>query len=383
MPSTPPSNAASKEQAQEAEISRLNKIVKALMDHAERSTNAQGSDFSIFKTTIMLENQVRRRTEELEAALRENERINRALSESEAKFRGVVSQSLAGIALIEDGRLIYANPKLAEIFGYEDGEMLGITPNEIVAESDMELVIEQTRRRLSGEEDKVAYGFQGLRKNGTVIDIECHSSVMEIGCKPVFVSLMIDITERVRAEREVRALQDQLREQAIHDPLTGLYNRLPLNEFFDHELRAERRHSRPICIVLADIDHFKAVNDVYGHLAGDEVLKMFSGLIRHFYRASDIPCRYGGDEFLILLPNMPLEAACQRTENLRNALETTPVVYGTSQIRATATFGIAAFPQHGKTRDELIAAADRALYAAKERGRNQIGNFSLAMDRHA
>src|SRR5450755_1868808 len=100
-----------------AEIVRLNKIVKALMDRAERSTNVQGSDFSLFQTTVMLEDQVRRRTEELEDALHENDTINSALRQSEAKFRGLVSQSLVGIAIIEDGRFSYTNSRFAEMFG--------------------------------------------------------------------------------------------------------------------------------------------------------------------------------------------------------------------------------------------------------------------------
>jgi diguanylate cyclase (GGDEF)-like protein/PAS domain S-box-containing protein len=379
MPDAPHSGSASGDETLRAEIVRLNKIVKALMDRAERSTKVQGSDFSMFQTTIMLEDQVRRRTEELESASRENERITRALRESEARFRGLVSQSLVGIAIIEDDRFTYANPKLAEMFGYSVEEILHCGLLDIATESDRLIVAEHARRRLNGEVDRVSYVFRGMCKNGVAIDIECHSSVMEMGRKNLFIDLMIDVTERVRAEREVRALQDQLREQAIHDPLTGLYNRLPLNEFFDRELSLAKRHGQPISTVMGDLDHFKMVNDTYGHLAGDQVLRVFSDLIRHSYRASDIFCRYGGEEFLILLPGTALDVACERTEHLRKALDATSVVFGTSTIHVTASFGVATFPQHGQTRDTLIAAADRALYAAKDCGRNQIKSHSVLM----
>jgi diguanylate cyclase (GGDEF)-like protein/PAS domain S-box-containing protein len=379
MHDAPHSDCASADETLRAEIVRLNKIVNALMDRAERSTRVQGSDFSMFQTTIMLQDQVRRRTEELEAASHENEKIYRALQESEARFRGMVSQSLVGIAIVEDGRITYANPKLAEMFGNSVEEILHCSLLDIATESDKQIVAEQIRRRLNGEASHVVYTFHGLCKNGAVIDIECHSSVMEIGGKTLFIDLMIDVTERVRAEREVRALQDQLREQAIHDPLTGLYNRLPLNEFFDRELSLAERQRQPISTVMGDLDHFKIVNDTYGHLAGDEVLRVFSDLIRHSYRASDIFCRYGGEEFLILLPGTALEVACERTERLREALDVTSVVFGTSTIHVTASFGVAAFPQHGQTRDVLIAAADRALYAAKDCGRNQIKSYSVLM----
>jgi diguanylate cyclase (GGDEF)-like protein/PAS domain S-box-containing protein len=373
------SDRAEGERALRAEIVRLNKVVNALMDRAERSTSVQGSDFGRFQTGIMLEDLVQRRTEELEEAFRENEKIHRALRESEARFRGVVSQSLVGIAIIEGGRCTYANPKLAQMFGYSVEEIQRMTLTDVATARDSPSIAEQIRRRLGGQEDRAEFVFKGLRKDGVLIDIEAHSSVMQMGGKSVLISLMIDITERIRVEREIQALQDQLREQAIRDPLTGLYNRLPLNEFFDRELRMAQRRRRPISTVLVDLDHFKTVNDTYGHQAGDEVLRVLGDLIRQSYRASDIPCRYGGDEFLILVPDMALELACERTEHLRKALEETSIVHGTSLTHITASFGVATFPQHGDTRDALIAAADRALYTAKNCGRNQVKCYSPSM----
>ena len=110
------------EPALKGEIARLNKIVRSLMDRAERSTSVQGSDFSLFQTAVMLEEKVRSRTTELEAALRENEKITRALRESEVKFHGLVNQSLVGIIIMEDGKFSYANAKFNEIFGYSAEE---------------------------------------------------------------------------------------------------------------------------------------------------------------------------------------------------------------------------------------------------------------------
>jgi len=379
MAEAPGSSWASKELTLREEIARQQKMVRALMDRAERSTRVQGSDFGKFQTSIMLEDQVRRRTEELEAAFRENERMHRALRESESRFRGLVNQSLVGIITIEDGRCTYANPKLAEMFGYSVEEILHLSVRDIATESESQRIAEQMQRRLRGEVDRADFVFQGLRKDGTAIDIEAHSSVMETGGKSALISLMIDITERTRAEREVLALQDQLRELAIHDSLTGLYNRLPLNEFFDRELHMSERHHQSISVVMADLDHFKAVNDTNGHQAGDEILREFGNLIRQSYRASDIYCRYGGEEFLILLPDMPIEKACKRTEHLREALAASSVVYGGFPIHVTASFGIAAYPHHGRTREALIAAADQALYAAKHNGRNQVQSYSGQM----
>ena len=354
------------------EVVRLNKIIRALMDRAERNTSAQVSDFGMFQTTIMLEERVRRRTAELEAALREDEKTSRALRESEAKFRGLVSQSLVGIVLIEVGRFSYSNAKFDEIFGYSAEEVRGMGPLDTAVESDRGLVAEYLGKRLSGESDQLDYVFHGLRKNGAVIDVECHSSIMNVGNRSLIISLIMDISERTRTERAVQVLQEELREQSTHDALTGLYNRRFLDESFGRELLLAKRGGHPVSVILADLDHFKAVNDRNGHLAGDEVLRIFGTLLTTNARASDIVCRYGGEEFLLVLPGMTTEGAVERAEQLRQAMAATAVSHGQSRITVTASFGVATFPTHGGTTDELIAAADRALYSAKAEGRNRV-----------
>jgi diguanylate cyclase (GGDEF)-like protein/PAS domain S-box-containing protein len=360
------------EQAFRTEIFRLNKIIRALMDRAEHSTSVQASDFSLFQTAIILEEQVRRRTAELEAALRENEKITRALRESEAKFRGLVSQSLVGIAITQDGRFSYSNAKFDEIFGYSAEEVQELGPLDIATENDRPLVAENMRKRYSGEVERIDYVFRALRKDGTVIDVEIHSSAMEIGGKMALFGLVMDVTERTRAEREVQALQEKLREQSTHDALTGLYNRRYLEETLGRELILAERHGHPVSVIMGDLDHFKAINDCYGHLGGDEVLRVFGDLMKRNSRGSDIYCRYGGEEFLLVMPQMAKENAIERAEQLCATMASAPVCYGESQIAVTASFGVATFPRDGRTGDELIAAADSALYAAKAAGRNRV-----------
>lgn len=360
------------EQALKSEIVRLNKIVRALMDRAERSTSVQGSEFGLFQTAIMLEDQVHRRTAELEAALRENEKINRALGESEAKFRGLVSQSLVGIGIVENGKFSYSNAKFDEIFGYSSDEVRQLGPLDVASEDNRPVVMENIRKRLNGEVDQISYIFRGVQKNGTVIDIEIHSSAMEIGGKLALISLVMDVTERTRAEREVQVLQDRLRDESTRDALTGLYNRRYLEETLGRELILAERHGHSVSVIMSDIDYFKAVNDTYGHLGGDEVLRVFGTLMRRHARASDIYCRYGGEEFLLVLPQMTLDDAVDRAEQLRSAIAAAPVPYGSALIAVTASFGVATFPGDGRTIDALIGAADSALYAAKAAGRNRV-----------
>jgi diguanylate cyclase (GGDEF)-like protein/PAS domain S-box-containing protein len=360
------------EQALTGEIARLNKIVEALMDRAERSTHAQGSDFSLFQTTVMLEEQVSSRTSALEAALHEIEAVNRALQESEAMFRGLVSQSLVGIVIMKNAKFAYSNAKFDEIFGYSADEIRELGPIDLAIENDRPLVAENMRRRLSGEVDRVEYQFRGLRKTGAVIDVEVHSNAMEIAGKRVIIGLIIDVTERTRAAREVQALQERLREQSTHDSLTGLYNRRYLDEILDQELISAEDHDYPVSVIIGDLDHFKSVNDRHGHLAGDEVLRIIGRLMMKHARAGDICCRYGGEEFLLVLPRVAKDIALERAERLRGAMAAALIPYGELRIPVTASFGVATFPRDGRTGDELISAADSALYAAKASGRNRV-----------
>ena len=369
----------------DSEITRLNKIIRVLMDRTERSMSAQGSDFGLFQTTILLEQQVRLRTAELNAALLENERITRSLSASEAKFRRVVDQSLVGIATIENGKFTYSNAKFDEIFGYGANEVRDLGPIDLVVECDRDLVAEAIRKRLGGEVDEVAYFFQGLRKDRGRVDIECHGSAMDLLGRRVLVTVVSDITERTCAERKVRALQEQLRDQANHDALTGLCNRRCLEDSLARELACAARTHDPVSIILGDLDNFKSVNDRYGHLAGDEVLRAFGELLTRQTRGTDINCRYGGEEFLVVLPGMTHETAFERAEHLRREIAVARVRYHTTEIALTASFGVATFPRHGITVDELIAAADDAMYAAKAAGRNRVvlnpGEASGSADR--
>jgi diguanylate cyclase (GGDEF)-like protein len=228
------------------------------------------------------------------------------------------------------------------------------------------------RKRLSGESDRLHYVFHGLRKDGAVVDIECHSSMTRAGGRQLIISVIMDISERARAERAVKVLQEELREQSNHDALTGLYNRRFLEDSFGRELLLAARGGHPVSIIMGDLDHFKAVNDKYGHLAGDQVLRTFGALLTSNARASDIICRYGGEEFLLILPGMTKEGARQRAEHVRQALEAAIVSHGHCRIAVTTSLGIAAYPGDGRTADELIAAADGALYAAKAQGRNRV-----------
>lgn len=176
---------------------------------------------------------------------------------------------------------------------------------------------------------------------------------------------------------EIRSLQNQLSEQANRDPLTGLYNRRYLDATMDRELARCRREGQPLSVMLIDIDHFKRVNDTWGHQAGDEVLRHLADMLN--VRSSDIASRYGGEEFLVLLPGMPQSVAIERAEQYRKSFEAGVVRFGEFRIHATLSIGIACYPEHARTAEELVRNADQALYRAKAGGRNRVNVSELAV----
>ena len=168
-------------------------------------------------------------------------------------------------------------------------------------------------------------------------------------------------------------LRASLEEQAIRDPLTGLYNRRHFEGTLEDEIRHADRTDRPLSVIMADIDYFKAFNDRYGHGAGDEVLKAVGKLMNSTFRVRDIPCRHGGEEFVIILPETYLVDAAARAERLVEQVRDLSVDLANGLLEMiSVSVGVAAYPEHGATPWLLVRRADEALYRAKEEGRNRV-----------
>jgi diguanylate cyclase (GGDEF)-like protein len=168
-------------------------------------------------------------------------------------------------------------------------------------------------------------------------------------------------------------LQETLRQQAIRDPLTSLFNRRYMEESLEREIRRAARGGTPVGIIMFDIDHFKRFNDTYGHDAGDTLLKAVASFLKAHVRGEDIPCRYGGEEFILILPGAPLEVSVQRAERLREGVKALEVAHdGQGLGRITASLGVALFRDHGTTGEAVLHAADVALYRAKQGGRDRV-----------
>ncbi len=175
------------------------------------------------------------------------------------------------------------------------------------------------------------------------------------------------------ANIELSSMNERLQQLAITDPLTGLFNRRALEQALSLEVTRQKRGRRPFSLMMIDVDHFKKLNDTFGHAAGDEVLRGLARLVPQSLRASDIVARVGGEEFVVLLLDTELAQAAIAAEKVRVAMRGASFAGPGEQLlgRVTVSIGVASWPRHGESADAVLAAADRALYAAKDGGRDQ------------
>ena len=179
-------------------------------------------------------------------------------------------------------------------------------------------------------------------------------------------------TDLLRAAAKSLGAAIELRERAVRDPLTGLFNRRFLDELLEHELARARRDQTPLSVVMVDIDHFKDVNDVYGHAVGDEVLSVVSAQLLENSRRADTVARVGGDEFVLVLPNSTLEVAVECAERLRMSVREATGASPNLAEAVTVSAGVASLIDWEDVDDDLVAAADRAMLAAKRAGRDRV-----------
>ncbi len=167
-------------------------------------------------------------------------------------------------------------------------------------------------------------------------------------------------------------LRESLRQQSIRDPLTGMFNRRYMEESLEREISRAARAGRPLAVIMIDIDHFKHFNDMSGHAAGDAVLRELGALLRSEVREADIACRYGGEEFALIMPDASVEIALKRADKLREDVKRLDVRHGGRLLGPiNISLGVAEFPRHGPTGDAVLKMADVALYRAKQAGRDR------------
>jgi diguanylate cyclase (GGDEF)-like protein len=186
------------------------------------------------------------------------------------------------------------------------------------------------------------------------------------------VGRMSDLQLKLKEQlSQIELLQSQLQKQAIRDPLTGLFNRRHMHESLERERSRAQRTNTSVSVMILDLDQFKQINDTHGHLAGDMMLESIGNIIRENIRAEDIPCRYGGEEFLLVMPGSGIEMALECSERIRKKIQLFRMPHQGMELSITASIGIAVFPIHASSMNELLMLADQALYQAKGMGKNR------------
>lgn len=271
--------------------------------------------------------------------------------------------------------MLFVSDGCIDLTGYQPGALVN---NRQLSFAD--LMDEATNERLQTEvkaalerDEPFSVEYSMIRKDGTEVWVwERGRGVLEDTGETVLEGIVLDISDR-------KALENELEELATRDSLTGLFNRRELSRIMEEELERARRYQRSMAILWIDFDHFKDINDTFGHAAGDSVLKSVSKLLLESVRTVDSVGRFGGEEFVIVLPEMEVAEARDTADRLRRQVGSLQHPLGDgSTVPLTISVGVAVYPIHGLTVPDLCAAADKAMYRAKERGRNCVSMAHLS-----
>ena len=218
------------------------------------------------------------------------------LIEAEAKYRSLIENSLVGVYILQDGKIVYVNPRLCEMSGYSFDELIGLEITEFIYPEDLPLVKENISKRFQDEVGSVTYEYRAIRKDKSVITLELFGSKIVYNGSDAIIGTVIDITERKNTEKMIKHM-------AYHDQLTDLPNRYLLREKLNEAIIDSRQNNCHFTLLFLDLDRFKAINDTMGHEVGDRVLIEIAERLKACVNERDIISRYGGDEFSILLPD--------------------------------------------------------------------------------
>ncbi len=305
--------------------------------------------------------------------------VHQVLQRHELEQRAQILQQIvenaseAIISMKEDGQILTANRAVETTFLYRPEEVIGQPFTLLFPEDRPD---QQARGMLAT--GAAGNSWQGelpaRRKDGSVFPSQMSCSVLRdrSGRTRCLIGIVRDVTER-------RQFLDQLKHLSITDNLTGLYNHRFFHERLRYEFARARRYGEQLGCIMIDVDFFKTVNDTYGHLLGDEVLKSLAGIVSRATRAVDLVARYGGEEFALLLPNTDLEGAARCAEHIWESVGTTEIRTRQGALRLTVSAGVAALADDMKDEEELCRRADGALLIAKRRGRNNVCVWDSAL----
>ncbi|WP_300672365.1 sensor domain-containing diguanylate cyclase [Desulfoluna sp.] len=287
------------------------------------------------------------------------------LKESRERFRCLQEASFGGVIIHERGRIIDCNKTLADITGYSQEELVGMDGQTLISP---EYQLQAKSNILAGQEKP--FDAMGIRKDGTPFPIEVKGRILSLHGRMVRMAEIRDITERKKSEEEREALiatldraNKKLSELSTIDALTGLYSKGHIIPLLDHEFKKSKRTHRPATLILADIDGFTHINQIYGHPFGDRVLQRISRLLLACVREVDLVGRFGGDEFLILLPDTDLGASEKVTGRIHSSLR--ELSWRTPDFSATLSMGVAEYDPDRN--NDPLKEADRRLSKTRKK----------------
>ena len=289
-----------------------------------------------------------------------------SLGRVRGRFESAFSNAPIGMALIDmNGRWLQVNNALCRITGHEESELKAKTLRSFTHPDDIDLDVPLLRQLLDGEISSYQIEKRCLHAWGQFVWMMITVSLVrdEEGRALYLIMQFQDISERKELAGRLEYLVD-------HDFLTGLYNRRHFEQELAHEVDRAARYGSPGAVLLIDVDNFKTVNDTFGHMAGDDLLKGIAGLLKHRMRHTDILARVGGDEFAVLLPQTNATQATAVADDFVKALDKQAAMLANQSIRITASVGVASFDDISDA--EVLARADVAMYAAKQAGRNRF-----------
>jgi diguanylate cyclase (GGDEF)-like protein/PAS domain S-box-containing protein len=267
---------------------------------------------------------------------------------------------------LDGPRIEYANPALEKFMGYRAGDLIGQSTSILHGPDTDPATLKRIRAALhKGKGIRTEILHYGKDGQAHWLDMNVTPLRDATGVLSHFAFFARDI-------HHVKMIEQQLAKLALIDSLTGTLNRPALHQQADKEFTRSKRYHRPLSVIMLDIDHFKQVNDRYGHQAGDQVLQIFAEACQEIIRSTDLLGRVGGEEFAILLPDTPSKAACHLAERLRQRITKYPYLAGDMLIEVTASLGVAELQPGDADFKALLQRADEALYLAKHGGRNQV-----------
>lgn len=305
----------------------------------------------------------------------EKKLLEKSLATSMIRFEAIVESAYDGIITIDEKHHIkLINEAAIQMFGYSQEEISGKSIDKLLPQkyrkNHAAYINGFSASQADSRQMQTRASVRGLNKNGYEFPVEITISKIRVGES-------IEIIATIRDLSEKNKLMDELLVAAQKDYLTNLFNRRHFSEVINNEITRSKRFKRGFSLFMIDIDYFKNINDLYGHECGDLALMNISKLMQQNIRETDIACRWGGEEFLILLPETNLEPACYLAEKIRHLIEEFSFSYNSNIIKFTVSIGIYYLNHNDNLNlDSVVNEVDQCLYTAKSEGRNKISSNS-------